>query len=281
MQYYAVMGNPIAHSKSPLIHTAFAQQFKIKLNYEKILVPSGELASALLVFQNRGGNGVNITLPLKEEAYQLVHQHTQRAVLARAVNTIIFNSPGLWLGDNTDGVGLIRDLLNNRHLSVNSKKLLVIGAGGATRGILAALLAEQPRCLVIANRTLEKAEHLVQEFGALGHLFCCHFEALAEHTFDLVINATSASTKGESLKLPFSLPKGAICYDLAYGDNAQPFLSWARECGASQCFDGLGMLVEQAAEAFYGWHGERPDTKPVIEMLLHDNRNSGEITVSN
>lgn len=280
MRKYAVMGNPISHSKSPQIHSAFAQQFNIELSYERIVVAQDELANALRIFQSRGGCGVNITLPLKEEAYRLVQEHTARADLAKAVNTIILDSKGSekWQGDNTDGVGLLRDLSNNHQVVMKNKRIVIIGAGGATKGILPTLLAEQPACIVIANRTLEKAENLIANFIDQRNLVSSPFSDLAGQAFDLVINATSASTKGEHFVLPASIAKGSVCYDLAYGRGARPFLNWAQQQGAKMCLDGLGMLVEQAAEAFYVWHGKRPETKPVINMLLHAEHNNVEIS---
>lgn len=277
MQLYAVMGSPIAHSKSPLIHKAFAQQFNIELTYEKIVVESGKLATALQDFKKRGGCGVNITLPLKEEAYHLVADLTERAKIAKAINTIIFKTKN-YQGDNTDGVGLLRDLKNNHKINIKDQRILMIGAGGAARGVLAALLAEQPACLVIANRTNEKAKQLIADFNNQQNLIVSPFQDLRGQEFHIIINATSAGTKGESLHLPSSIAKNAICYDLAYGKSAQPFLAWAKKQGAALCVDGLGMLVEQAAEAFYIWHGKLPDTKEVIEMLLHAERNNGEIS---
>ena len=274
---YAVMGYPISHSKSPIIHAAFARQFNIDLRYEKIAVESGNLAPALLAFQSRGGNGVNITSPLKNEAYQITPELTKRATIAKAVNTVVFLAEGKWHGDNTDGIGLLHDLVNNHQLVIKDKQIAIIGAGGASRGILATLLTEQPACIIIANRSLETAVTLVSEFSPWGNLKCGRFQDLAHQTFDLVINATSASTKGENLQLPSSLADGAVCYDLAYGNHAKPFLDWAQNHGATQCLDGLGMLLEQAAESFYLWHGKKPNTHPVIEMFLHAEHNNGEI----
>lgn len=264
---FAVMGNPIAHSMSPIIHQAFAEQFNIALQYERILVMPDELQVRINDFQQQNGCGISLTLPLKEIAIQLAAELTPRAKLAGAVNTVVFLSQGKWRGDNTDGVGFVRDLCINYQQSLTNKRILILGAGGAVRGILPPILAEQPQKIVIANRTIDKAQQLVEDFITLGALSSCSFNEYGALPFDLIINATSASTKGEDLPLPQSLVQGAVCYDLAYGKNAQHFLKWANHAGARMCIDGTGMLVEQAAEQFYIWHKQRPETTSVIRMI--------------
>ena len=265
---YAVLGNPIAHSKSPQIHQAFAAQFNIELSYERILVPFNNLADTLKQFQHNGGLGVNITVPFKIEAVQLVKQKTERADKAGAVNTIKFNNDQ-WLGDNTDGIGLLHDLTQNLGINLTNKSILILGAGGATQGILLPLLTAKPNHIVIANRTLTTAEKLATDFKAAGNCSACDLNNLPKQSFDLIISATSAGVKGEPIQLPsYIINKNTHCYDLAYGDSAQPFLTWAKQQGTHHCYDGLGMLVEQAAEAFYIWHNIRPETKSVIKSLI-------------
>lgn len=266
MLKFAVMGDPIAHSKSPEIHQAFAKQFNIALSYERILVAAGKLADALLEFQKAGGYGVNITLPLKEEAFNLVQEKSVAATQAGAINTIIFHNHKM-RGENTDGIGLIRDLQNHQ-ISLANKRLLILGAGGAVRGILSVILAEQPAKIIIANRTVIKAKNIIQNYSN-PTLEICALDSIPDLTFDLIINATSAGTKGENLQLPKKAVQNSICYDLAYGENSKAFLSWAKANGASLTLNGIGMLVEQAAEAFYLWHGKRPETRSVIATLLN------------
>jgi shikimate dehydrogenase len=267
LKKYAVLGNPIAHSKSPQIHYAFAQQFNIKLSYERILVPLDGLASTLITFQQNGGYGVNITVPFKIEAAQLNAQKTERAAKAGAVNTIVLKQDG-WLADNTDGIGLLRDLTQNNQLELANKNILILGAGGSTQGILFPLLSSKPHSIVIANRTLSTAEKLAAMFNEHGNCAACALNQLPPQIFDLIINATSAGVKGEALALPnHIINQNTFCYDLVYGAPAQSFLNWAQQNGAKHYCDGIGMLVEQAAEAFYIWHNVRPETKSVIELL--------------
>ncbi len=263
---FAVLGNPIVHSQSPAIHQAFAAQFGIKLSYERILVPLDQLAEVLHQFQKNGGQGVNITVPFKIEAFPLIANKTARATKAGAINTIAFNHNAC-LGDNTDGIGLLRDLTQNHELDLTDQRILILGAGGATKGILQALLSAKPASITIANRTLITAEKLVADFSDLGHCSACNLNQIPDQPFDLIINATSAGVKGELLALAEPIVNNSICYDLAYGSAAQPFLNWAKQGGAINYYDGLGMLVEQAAEAFYIWHQLMPATKPVIKLL--------------
>ncbi|MGK0674072.1 MAG: shikimate dehydrogenase [Halothiobacillaceae bacterium] len=264
---YAVIGNPIAHSKSPLIHTMFAKQTKQAMSYERILAPLGGFREAVLRFRAEGGRGLNVTVPFKLEAYELADQLSERAARAGAVNTLIFHADGTIEGDNTDGTGLVRDLLK-QGATIENKRVLILGAGGAVRGALAPLLAERPRELVIANRTADKAVQLAAAFADLGPVRGCGFDAL-DKTFDLVINGTSASLAGELPPLPNDLlaNEEAVAYDMAYGTTSTPFQRWAATHGARLALDGLGMLVEQAAESFRRWRGVQPDTAPVRQAL--------------
>ncbi|MDZ7803356.1 shikimate dehydrogenase [Thiohalophilus sp.] len=266
---YAVMGNPVAHSKSPRIHSLFAEQTGEPVHYEAIQVDPGGFPQAVGNFDASGGKGLNITVPFKQEAWALVNERSERAERAGAVNTIKFGDATLY-GDNTDGIGLVNDLLNNR-LVIKGKRVLLMGAGGAARGVLAPLLEQQPAQLVIANRTAEKARELADAFHDLGKIEGCGYAALEDKQFDLVINATAASLQGELPPLPDNLlADGAVCYDMMYGAEPTPFMRWAFEQDATTVLDGLGMLVEQAAESFYIWRGVRPETKTVIEQLRRE-----------
>ncbi|NNG13546.1 MAG: shikimate dehydrogenase [Gammaproteobacteria bacterium] len=265
---YAVMGNPIAHSKSPRIHAAFASQTQQDLDYTAILVELGELKSAIDDFRQQSGLGLNITVPFKTDAFALADQHSERALKAEAANTLVLNQDGTIFADNTDGVGLVRDLTHNHGLSLQGKRILVLGAGGAVQGVLLPLLMENPQRLVIANRTAEKAVALANKFAEAGNISGGGFEALASEQFDLIINGTAASLKGEVPAIPDDvLVKDGVCYDMMYSNEPTAFVRWGNEHRASQSLDGLGMLVEQAAESFYLWRGVRPDTAPVIQLL--------------
>ena len=264
---YAVMGNPIAHSKSPRIHTLFAEQTRQRLSYEGILVDLGGFAQAVGNFQANGGKGLNVTVPFKQEAWALADERSARAALAGAVNTLVLRPDGSRFGDNTDGVGLVRDLRDNLHAVLAGARVLVLGAGGAVRGVLSPLLEEQPAELVIANRTVGKAQELAALIPGRG-VEGVGFETLAGRQFDGVINGTSASLQGELPPLPDGLlAPGAWCYDLMYGKVPTVFMNWARTQGTDNVVDGLGMLVEQAAESFFLWRGVRPQTAPVIAAL--------------
>lgn len=265
---YAVMGNPIAHSKSPKIHALFAQQTQQQLTYEALLVPLDGFADAVAAFRASGGKGLNITVPFKQEAWALAAEHTQRAERAGAVNTLWFRDDGTMLADTTDGVGLVRDLTRNHGIVLTGKRILILGAGGAVRGVLEPILAERPATVVISNRTASKADELASLFGDMGSISGCGFEALAGQQFDLVINGTAASLEGEVPPLPDDLlAPNASCYDMMYGATPTPFQRWATAHGAACSLDGLGMLVEQAAEAFALWRGVRPETGAVIIAL--------------
>lgn len=267
MDRYCVLGNPISHSKSPLIHRLFAAQTGQQLSYEALLAPLDDFAGSLRAFF-REGAGANVTVPFKEQAFALADQLSARAQRAGAVNTLMKLADGRLLGDNTDGAGLVRDLRENAGLRLAGQRILLLGAGGAVRGVLAPLLAEQPAELVLANRTLARAEQLAVDFADLGALRASSFAALSE-PFDLIINGTSASLAGE---LP-ALPDGLIvaghsqCYDMMYGAAPTAFNQWAAAQGAARTLDGLGMLVEQAAEAFALWRGVRPQTAAVQAEL--------------
>lgn len=260
------MGNPIAHSKSPEIHAQFARQTGQQLEYNAILVESN-LAQALAQFKAQGGCGVNITLPFKGDAFEWVDLHSPRAKRAGAVNTIVLR-PDASYGDNTDGVGLLRDLVNNHHITLKGRRILVLGAGGACRGAIEPLLAEHPAQIAIVNRTLSKALALAQTFADLGSIDALSYADLAGKQFDLIINATSASLKEELPPLPSTiLIPGGWCYDMMYRATPTVFVQWAKANGAAKAMDGLGMLVEQAAESFFVWRNVRPQTEPVIAQL--------------
>ncbi|MBD3610354.1 MAG: shikimate dehydrogenase [Gammaproteobacteria bacterium] len=265
---YAVMGNPIAHSKSPQIHTRFAQQTGQSLEYTALLVEPGTLAQAVGNFQANGGKGLNITVPFKQDAWELADELTERARRAGAVNTLILSTGGHIRGDNTDGIGLVRDIRDNHRGRFTEQRILILGAGGAARGVISPIMDEQPRQLVIANRTIDRALALADEFKDLGHISGCGFNQLAGQQFDLIINATSASLHGDLPPLPDDIiAEGGWCYDMMYGAEPTVFLNWATAHGAVKSIDGLGMLVEQAAESFSIWRGVRPDTAEVIQDL--------------
>ncbi len=273
---YAVIGHPIAHSLSPRIHGLFAQQTHQHLVYTALDIEPGQLASGLRDFFANGGCGVNVTVPHKEAVIPLCDQLAERARSAGAVNTILRDSRDRLLGDNTDGIGLVRDLTRNLRLSVAGRRVLLLGAGGAARGVLAPLLALQPLELVVANRTVERALALAHTFSAYGPVRGAGYAQLDGSGFELIINATAASLHGQVPPLPPSVLGGTcICYDMVYGHAATPFVQWARAHGASQAHMGLGMLVEQAAESFFLWRGLRPDTAGVLAVLAAESADAG------
>jgi|SRR5690554_782583 len=265
---YAVFGNPIEHSKSPNIHRLFAVQTMQSMHYGKQCIELAGFAAAVKTFFGQGGKGLNITVPFKEQAFAIADTLSERAEKAGAVNTLIMQDDGKVCGDNTDGVGLVRDMQNNHGWPIKDRNILLLGAGGAVRGVLGPLLAEQPTSLTIANRTVAKAEHLAGLFSNDGAVQALDFSAIPEQAFDIIINGTSASLSGSipmiSAKLIGSKTR---CYDMMYSQQLTPFLQWAKEQGCVQLADGLGMLVEQAAEAFYLWRGVRPQTATVIKQL--------------
>ncbi len=266
MKYYGVFGNPIAHSKSPQIHSLFAKQTTQQISYKPLLAPLDGFAAAVAQFFTTG-SGANVTVPFKEEAYALADQLSQRAQRAKAVNTLKKLADGSLLGDNTDGAGLVNDLLNN-NVELANKNILILGAGGAVRGVLEPLLAQGPAEVCIVNRTVEKAEQLAHEFADLGPMTACGYDWIDEPV-DIIINGTSASLSGELPPLANTLikPGDTVCYDMMYSKQTTIFNQWAQQQGAARTLDGLGMLVEQAAEAFYVWTGVRPDPTPVLQAL--------------
>lgn len=264
---YAVIGHPISHTKSPRLHAEFARQCAQDISYEAILAPLDGFAAAVEAFRRAGGRGMNVTVPFKVEALELADRLTERARLARAVNTLRFDEDGI-LGDNTDGVGLVSDIRDRLGVAIDGRRVLLLGAGGAARGVILPLLEAGASALIVANRTPERAVELIEPFGLRAGLHAGGFGMLAKHEFDVVINATSASLAGERLPLPDGVfAAGSLAYDMAYGKGPTPFLKDARAQGAAHLADGLGMLVAQAAESFLLWRGVRPDTAPVIEML--------------
>jgi shikimate dehydrogenase len=277
---YAVFGSPINHSKSPRIHALFAKQKpEQELIYTSQEVRPENFQQAVVEFFEQGGKGLNCTVPLKELAWTLCLEQmsleskidtTQKRYvqIGRAVNTLKLENDGSIGGYNTDGCGLITDLMSNHQITLANKHLLILGAGGATRGILGPLLEQKTQSIVIANRTVERAEGLAEEFQPFGPVTGCSFADLHGQQFDLILNATSASLTGQLPPLPDSLlAKDGVCYDLAYGNEPTPFVKWGERQGAAKSLDGLGMLVEQAAEAFFIWRDVRPDTQPVIDLL--------------
>jgi len=267
---YAVIGNPVAHSRSPEIHAQFARQTGEDIVYERLLSPLDRFAGTVEAFRHAGGCGCNVTVPFKLEAFGLAHELSARAMEAEAVNVLKFAGESVF-GDNSDGAGLLRDIEVNLGVPLRGRRVLLLGAGGAARGVLGPLLAAQPQRLVIGNRTLDKAEQLVGRFkraNAGTELCAMGYADLAGNAFDIVLNATSASLSDARLDLPPGLfALGALAYDMMYGRGLTPFLNAAQGEGAATLADGLGMLVEQAAESFFIWRGVRPHTAPVIESL--------------
>ncbi len=265
---YAVFGNPIKHSKSPQIHTLFAEQTNQSLTYSAVHAEVGQFEQAVKNFIKDNGKGLNITVPFKEDAWKLATRHSDRSKRAGAVNTLKLEQDGSLYGDTTDGVGLVRDLMHNHHIEISNKTILIIGAGGAVRGIIEALLTQHPASILISNRTKQKAVQLAKDFSDLGTIDGCGLDDISNNSFDLVINGTSASLQGELPALPGSIFADHSCsYDMMYAAQATVFMQWSLDNGAEQVFDGLGMLVEQAAESFYIWRGVRPETSPVIKHL--------------
>lgn len=265
---YAVIGNPIGHSKSPAIHREFALQTEQKMEYDRILGSTDGFARDAGCFFDQGGLGLNVTVPFKEQAWQYANELSPRARHARAVNTLIRLADERIRGDNTDGVGLIRDLGHNHGLDLCGLSVLLLGAGGASRGVLKTLLEANPKALVIANRTASKARELADHAAVLGPVSGCGLDALPGSRFELIINATSAGLDGHIPAIPKDcLVAGGCTYDMLYGSDPTPFCRWGKAHGAGTILDGLGMLVEQAAESFFLWRGVRPETGPVIDLL--------------
>lgn len=265
---FAVLGHPISHSKSPVIHQSFADQFGLDISYEAIDVKPGSFAQVVRDFQASGASGCNVTVPYKVDAFNLADVHSKRAQHAGAANTLVFDDKDHIHADNTDGIGLLRDITRNLKVPLENKRILILGAGGAVRGIVPNLLGKQPLLLVIANRTAERAEEIAARFGDEGTILAGGYEVVSGAGFDVIINATTTSLKGEIPPIPERcLTSKTLAYDLMYADKPTPFMQWARMQGASKVTDGLGMLVEQAAESFYIWHGRRPETLSVIMRL--------------
>ncbi|SMN00908.1 Shikimate 5-dehydrogenase I alpha [uncultured Candidatus Thioglobus sp.] len=261
----AVFGNPIEHSLSPTIHTQFAKQVGLDISYDKILAPIDDFNKVARDFIEQGANGFNITVPFKIDAFNLATEHSLNAKTAGAVNTIKVDGDAL-IGENTDGIGLLNDLTKNLEIDLRDKTLLILGAGGATRGILLPLLQQQPARLMIANRTASKAIQLAKDFQSYGKTCGFGLEKIKDTPVDVIINATSASLDGKMPNIPAGVANGAVCYDLMYGKTT-PFMTWAKDNNASMVTDGLGMLVEQAAAAFKFWTGKQVETKMVIKAL--------------
>lgn len=265
---YAVFGNPIAHSKSPDIHQQFAISAQQDISYEKQLVEIDGFGAAVKQFVANGGKGLNITVPFKQEAYELAGQLSKRARQAGAVNTLIVTKDGDITGDNTDGIGMVTDMLENHGWQLANKNILILGAGGAVRGVLGPVLDTQPRGIVIANRTVEKAGNLAQAFSKLGDIQAVGFDQIPQQAFDIIINGTSASLAGDLPPVPdAAVGPQTACYDMMYAAELTPFLQWAKDNGSVQLADGLGMLIEQAAESFRLWRGVKPDTRPLIQSM--------------
>jgi len=264
---YAVIGNPISHSKSPLIHAAFSQQTNQSMQYDAILSPLDGFQATVEKFRQQGGKGLNVTVPFKLEAYRLVTHLTERASIAQAVNTLKFENNEI-LGDNTDGSGLVRDIEWNLDTLIAGKRILLMGAGGAARGVILPLLQQKPSVLAVANRTLDKARALQQQFTSHGNITSGDMMSFSNENFDIIINATSASLHDAIPELPAHVfVDNLLTYDMMYRHEPTPFLKFAQQNGAQRIADGVGMLVEQAAESFFLWRGIRPQTKSVIALL--------------
>ncbi|PCK09479.1 MAG: shikimate dehydrogenase [Alteromonadaceae bacterium] len=265
---YAVFGNPIAQSKSPDIHLMFAAQTDQNIHYSKILVEVDQFVTAADKFFGEGGQGLNITMPFKLDAYNYAHELSDRARTAGAVNTLAKQSDGVIIGDNTDGIGMVSDITQRLGWVVRDRRVLVLGAGGAVRGVLLPLIEQAPKSLLVANRTASKAEDLAQKLADYGELSACGYEQLDGSQFDVIINGTSASLGGALPALPASCIHSKTCvYDMVYSKTSTPFLDWSGDQGATQLSDGLGMLVGQAAESFFIWRKVRPEVAPVLAFL--------------
>ncbi|BBB23578.1 shikimate dehydrogenase [Isorropodon fossajaponicum endosymbiont JTNG4] len=265
MYKFAVFGNPIKHSLSPNIHTQFAQQTGFEVSYDKILAPIDDFSSSAQAFINQGTNGFNITVPFKLDAFEFANELTLNAQTAGAVNTIKIEQDKI-IGENTDGIGLVNDLTHNLGIELEDKVILILGAGGATQGILLPLLKQQPNRVMIANRTPSKAIKLAKDFAKFGKTCGFGLDKIKHNPVDIIINATSASLDGRMPGIASGVANNAICYDLMYGKQT-PFMDWATTNHGSMISDGLGMLVEQAATAFEFWTGVKPNAKQVLSSL--------------
>ena len=266
---YAVIGNPVAHSKSPLIHSAFARGTRQAMSYELLPAPLDGFNATVERFVSEGGRGLNVTIPFKLEAFALAGETSARAQSAGACNTLMWRGDH-WFGDNTDGAGLVRDLVQNLGAAISGGQLLVYGAGGAARGILGPLLAQHPRRIALVNRTREKADRLAAQFSPQGSVVSASIHELRGERFDIAINATSIGLGSDAHAGAWGsnvLAPGALAYDLVYADEPTPFARWGMANGASRTADGIGMLIEQAAESFLLWRGVRPDSAPLFSLL--------------
>ena len=269
---YAVLGNPIQHSKSPQIHTLFSEQTGIALEYQAIEVPINEFASYVKLFSSQGGKGLNITVPFKEDAYSLCTTLTDRAEISGSVNTLRFDDDMNICGDTTDGQGLLNDLVANHNIRLEDKSILILGAGGTVKSILERLLEQKTKEIVIVNRTISRAKDLEKKFSKKNCVRAYSYNDLPNHSFDIIINGTSLSLSAEIPPISkTNINENTFCYDLMYSDKETVFTRWAIKNGALKATDGLGMLVEQAAEAFMFWHGTKPDTMPIIKVLRDSN----------
>ncbi len=266
---YVLFGHPVSHSWSPFIHGLFARQFDHVIDYKLCDVGPADFRRAVIDFFVEGGSGANVTLPHKPAAAEVVNELSARAERARAVNTIIRRSATELVGENTDGVGLVTDLVRNLGVAVTGSRLLILGAGGAVRGVLAPLLEQEPREVCIANRTPDRAQRLCSEFSDLGEVSACGFDDVDNRPWDIIVNATAASLAGDVPALPpRAVGPDTVCYDMAYGRGDTAFMRWAENRGSTRPCKGWGMLVEQAAESYLLWRGVRPETKPVLDALV-------------
>ena len=264
---YGVIGHPVTHSRSPFIHALFAKQTGQHMVYRLHEVPPQHLPAYVMDFWRRGGRGLNVTVPHKVAACTLVRAMSERAARAGAVNTLLMDEDGI-TGDNTDGIGLVRDLTANLKVDLRDARILMLGSGGAARGVVGPLLDQSPQLIMIAGRSAQRAESLARTFGALGPVQGCGLERLGRGSFDLVINATSAGLSGDLPAIPKGvLHEATLCYDMSYARAGTAFLAWAKEQGCTRAAQGWGMLVEQAAESFELWRGVRPVTEAVLAAL--------------
>jgi len=265
---YGVIGDPISHSRSPEIHKLFAQQFNEKIDYNKYHIKADNLKQFIIDFHSSGGGGLNITLPHKMSAMNSVSVLSPNAIQAKAINTIYFNGNEI-IGDNTDGIGLIADLRNNFQVEIKNKKILILGAGGAVRGIIGSLIKENPSHIEIANRTISHAEKISKDFSNEASIKTCTIEELNEKgSFDLIINAISFDTNNKDIALSKNIiSKSSICYDLSYNSSPTQFMLWAMKNGANIAIQGWGMLIEQAAESYLIWKKIRPDTSAILKQI--------------
>jgi shikimate dehydrogenase len=264
---FGLLGNPVSHSKSPLIHGLFGKQTNLEIEYKLVQVDLGGFTAAVRNFHANGGTGINVTVPFKVEAFELADHLTRRGQTAGAVNTFKFSGDGEISADNTDGIGMVVDIQNNIGCQLAGARVLILGAGGAVRGVLQPVLEQLPKEVVVANRTVDKAMALARSFADEGPISACSLAGVSGR-FDVIINGTSASLAGEVPPIDDSAVAGCkLAYDMMYADKPTVFMDWARQHGAEQCRDGLGMLVEQAAEAFALWNDVRPETDAVIRHL--------------